>query len=209
MNRFYKIALLCGFVPLLVGISIFLLWLVVRWRWLAVAGFFTICGGFLLFLAGVIALACFCWAEFRKPNANRRRLAFAVLGCAGLLLSNFPVAGGIVATVFAIHTRYTVVIKNASELPLENVQIRGGGCDCDLGSIPPEGDANRSFWIQHQDILRFHAICGTTTYSQIIDDFVCLNGGGFATVVVNPDRKTVSILGKFKKSNEPAMGTNK
>src|SRR5437773_2930664 len=110
MNRAYRVAVICGALPLVVGVSIFLLWLITGWDWLMMAGIFTLYGGVAIFVIGAVALARFCWLACRTPEQPRRRLWPSTLGCATLLLSNFAVAGGFTATVIVIETRYTVIV---------------------------------------------------------------------------------------------------
>ena len=192
MNRAYRLALVCGAFPLLIGVSIFVLWLITRWDWLMMAGICTLYGGVAIFLVGVLAIARFCWLAFRTPNLPRRRLWLSTLACAGLLLLNFPVAGGITAAAIAIETRYTVVVHNGSQQPLDGVRVFGGGCDESLGSIPPGGIARQSFWIQHDGELKFRALSGTTIHAKTIDGYVTNGMGGHTTVTINPDG-TISV----------------
>jgi hypothetical protein len=195
MNRAFRVALFCGALPLLVGISIFLLWLITRWDWLMMAGIFTLYGGVAIFFVGAIALARFCWLAFRTPELPRRRLWLSILGCAALLLSNFAVAGGITASVIAIETRYTVVVHNTSQQPLSGVRVFGGGCEADFGTIPPDSIVRRSFWIQHDGVLEFRAVRGTTTHTKTIDSYVTNSMGGHTTVTINPEG-TISVSHK-------------
>lgn len=187
MNRAYRVALICGAIPLLVGVSIFILWLITRQHGLMMAGIYTLYGGVAIFWVGVLALARFFWLGVRSPDFPRRRLWLSTFACAGLLLLNFPVAGGIIAASIAIETRYTVVVHNALSRPLENVKVFGGGSDESLGSIPPGGTARRSFWIQHDGELKFRAFSGTTSHTKTIDGYVTNGTGGHTTVTVNPD----------------------
>jgi hypothetical protein len=192
MNRSYRLALICGALPLLGGISIFLLWLISRWEWLMLAGVFTLYGGVAVFCVGVFALARFCWSAFRTPELPRQRLWLSTLGCAALLLSNFPVAGGIIYGALRIETQYTVMVRNGSQHPLNGVRVFGGGCEADFGTIPPGGSVRRSFWIQHDDQLEFRAVSGATMHAETIDGYVTNSLGGHTTVVLNPDA-TVSV----------------
>ncbi len=198
VNRAYRVALICGALPLLVGVSIFLLWLITRWDWLMVAGVCTLYGGVAVFLLGVLALARFCWLASRPPDLPRQRLWRSTLAGAGLLLSNFPVAGGITATVIAIETRYTVVVHNDSQQPLDDVRVFGGGCDESLGSIQPGGTARRSFWIQHDGSLEFRALSGTTVHATTIDGYVTGNMGGHMIVTINNPDGTISVRGSSR-----------
>ena len=187
--------MICGATPLLGGVLIFLLWLVTRWDWLMMAGLFTVFGGVVIFLIGAIALTRFCWLAFHTPDLPRHRLWFSALCCAGLLLSNFPVAGAIIATVVMIKTRYTVTVHNASQQPLYDVRVSGGGCEANLGTIPPIAIVRRSFWIQHDGQLELHAVSGSTTHDKTIDGYVTNGMGGDATVTAKPDG-TISVADK-------------
>ena len=187
--------MICGVLPLLVGISLFLLWLITRWDWMKMAGIFTLYGGVAVFFIGAIALARFCWLAFRTPEFSRRRLWLSTLGCAALLLSNFAVAGGITASVIAIETRYTVIVHNTSQQALSGVRVFGGGCEADFGTIPPGGVVRRSFWIQHDGKLELRAVSGATTHSKTIDGYVTNSMGGHTTVTINPDG-TISVSNK-------------
>ncbi|MFI5458362.1 MAG: hypothetical protein ACHRXM_23275 [Isosphaerales bacterium] len=195
MNRAYRVALICGAVPLVFGVSIFLLWLITHWDWLMMAGIFTLYSGLVIFAVGVIALARFHWLALRTPDVLRRRLRLATLVCAGLLLANLLIAGAIIATVVATQTAYTVAVHNTSPQPLDRVRVFGGGCDASFGSIPPQNVARRSFWIQHDGELEFQAVSGTTSYAKTIDGYVTNSVGGHTTVTINPDG-TISVTNK-------------
>lgn len=192
MNRAYRIALTCGATPLLIGASIFILWLITRWNWLMMAGIFTLYGGVAVVLAGVLALARFCWLAFRTPSYPRRRLWLSTSVCASLLLLNFPVAGGIAAAAISIETRYTVVVHSTLRQPLESVRVFGGGSDEYLGSIPPGSTVRQSFWIQNDGKLEFRARSGTTSHAKTIDGYVTNGMGGHTIVTINPDG-TISV----------------
>ena len=192
MNRAYRVALISGALPLLVGVSLFTLWIITRWDWLIMAGVFALYGGVAIFCVGAVALARFCWLAFSTPELPRRRLWISTLGCAALLLSNFAVAGCITVTAIVIETRYTVIVHNASEQPLSGVRVFGGGCEVDFGTIPPDGVVRRSSWIQHDGELEFRALRGATTYKKTIDGYVTGNMGGNLTVTINPD-DTISV----------------
>jgi hypothetical protein len=100
----------------------------------------------------------------------------------------------------SIFIAYTVVVVNGSELPLDEVQVGGGGCDVLFGSIPPQGIIRRSFWIQHDGTLQFHAISGAIAYD--LGDFggyVTDGQGGQRTVTVNSDG-TIHVTDEHRES---------
>ena len=53
MNRALRVAVICGAIPLILGVTIFLTWLVFRWNWLELAGFILLYVGFAAFVVGV------------------------------------------------------------------------------------------------------------------------------------------------------------
>ena len=137
-----RVAVACGALPLLTGVSIFLCWLVTGWEWLMGAGIITIYAGCLLFLCGIVALGSYLFFDHLPTQSlGRRLLICALVGL--LLLSNFPVAGGIIKTVIRLESRSYVAIRNASSRTWEEVRIVGGGCDEAFGSIKPGHSTER------------------------------------------------------------------
>jgi hypothetical protein len=195
MSRTYRIATICGATPLLVGVVIFLLWLVTRWDWLMAAGMFTIYGGVAMLLFGAIALVRFCWLALGTPDFPRRRLWVSAVWCAALLLSNFPVAAAIVVGAVSIETRYVVTVHNSSSRPLTDVRVSGGGCEVDFGTVAPGVTVRRSFWVRCDGTLVFHAASGFTRYNETIDGYVTNGMGGNASVTVGPEG-TISVADK-------------
>ena len=187
MRSARRVALLCGGIPLVAGVAIFLLWLMTSWQWLMFAGFATLYGGLGFFAIGSIALARYYWLAARASDVSHRLLWRSMLCYGGLLLVNFPVAGGIIAAVYAIESRYVVVIHNASQVPLTQARVSGGGCEISFETIPPGQVAQRSFWIKTDGQLRFQGISGDKIHSQIIDDYVTNNQGDRRTITISSD----------------------
>ena len=192
MKLALRTAVVCGALPLIVGVTIFVLWLVTRWDWLMTAGFITICGGIAIVLIGALALARFWWLAVRMPDLSHRRPWRSIAVCGILLLSNFPVAAGIMVTVAEIESNYTVVVRNASEETLVNVRVAGGGCDEVFGSIPPGADIRRTLRFECDGRLEFWAQGASNTYAETIDGYVTGNLGGRSIVTVHRDG-TISV----------------
>jgi len=170
MNRAYGIALICGALPLIVGVSTWLNWLITRWSGCIVIGIFTLLGGVVLFVVGTIALACYGWLTYRSKALSRRRFWFSLLGCAGLLLVNFPVAYGVVVSVIWLDSRYTVIVHNASDQPLEGVRVLGAVPEVWFGTVPPGSIVQRTFLMIGDGEIEFHAVSRAIKYSKTIDD---------------------------------------
>jgi hypothetical protein len=107
MDRAYRLAMSCGATPLLVGVSIFVLWLLTRWDLLMIAGILTLAAGPVLCAFAFLNLSHFLWLARREPDLSPWRRRLAVFWCGGLLLANFPVAASIIYAVMAIKTAYS------------------------------------------------------------------------------------------------------
>jgi hypothetical protein len=91
-NLSFKIAIGCWLVPLLLGTSVFILWLVFRWHWLFAAGWGVIVVGTVSAGAGGICaliLLCSRWSVSREPSREAVAPAVCLIF---LLASNFVVA---------------------------------------------------------------------------------------------------------------------
>ena len=75
MNQSFplRVALFCGICPLLLGVSIFLLWLATGWQWLMLAGIATIFCGTILVALGICSLAAYCGSRVALPAPRLRR----------------------------------------------------------------------------------------------------------------------------------------
>lgn len=192
MNLAYRTAIACGAAPLLIGVSIFLLWIITRWDWLMLAGVATLYGGVAAFFIGALAIASFSWIASRSPGGPQPRQSRRILACGLLLVSNFPVAGGVIAAVIAIETRYVVIVQNNSQQVLSGIRLSGGGCAAEIGTLKPGSTARRAFWIQREGSLEFRALKGTSALAHTIDPYVCRDGGGQKTVIISSD-ESISV----------------
>ncbi len=189
MKIAYRIALFCGATPLILGIAIFLAWLVTRWDWLSVAGILNIAGGLALFALGLASLAFFVWAGIRDSRVSSKKLASSSLLCAALLFSNFPVAIGIIAAVMHLEARmhYGVVVVNQLPEPLDNARLEGGGVKVDLGTIEPGNRNYARLSFQRDGSLEFYAQAGKKKISSCVEEYVTGYMGGDKCVTVKAD----------------------
>ena len=189
MKIAYRIALFCGATPLLLGIAIFLAWLVTRWDWLAAAGIFNIEGGLALFVIGVISLALFVRMGNRDSSVSRKKLASSSFLCATILFSNFPVAIGIIAAVLHLENRthYVVVVRNQLPESLNNVSLTGGCVKADIGTIEPGDQKYVRLSFECDGSLEFFANAGTKKISSCVEGYVTGSMGGEKCVTVRTD----------------------
>lgn len=187
MKSSYRTAWVCGVLPLLLGVAVYLLWLATDWDWLMMAGVVTLCGGCVVVAVGARALVRFCRIGLHTAGLPRRRVWLPAVACAGLLLSNFAVAGGIVFAVGVLGPWYTVEVHNEMAEPLDSLRVVGGGRDVSLGPVEAGGTARRSFWILEDGELEFHAWTGSTSHTLTTDRYVTNGLGGRTAVTIRPD----------------------
>jgi hypothetical protein len=179
----YRIAVLCGALPLAVGTLTFAAWILARAPWLMLAGLYTIICGLVLFLIGSSALAYY--YRHAKSQTDLRRVRIATIACGLLLLANFPVAAAITLAAVSIETRYVVVIHNHSQQPLRDARLIGGGCDSPLGTIPPGAAVTRSLWFHRDGELQLVATYQGSPRLETVEGYVTSGAGGQARVTLN------------------------
>ena len=186
-SRTYRFSLVCGALPLVVGLVIFFLWLATGWRWLELAGFYTLFGGLLFFVAGVIALLI--WSVGTNQSGLPRRHGTIV--SAGVLLANFPVAAGIVWSVIAIESTYHLTIKNNSTVSLSAVHFFGQGYDLNIGKIPPGEKLKLKLHpaVTGESSLVLYGNCGNNSFTNIVEGYYEAGYGGKAVVTVEGNQK--------------------
>lgn len=179
MPRSYRIALLCGALPLCCGLIIFIAWTQTRQWQLETAGFYTIIAGCFLFLIGAAALLRFCRIS-PAPQRRGPRATFAAL----ILLVNFPVAAAVAYTAYWLDTRYMVTISNESGQPLSGAQVEGGGILERYGEIPAGKAVRRYIPVKTDGQLIFSS--GGGLYLTVVEEYVTGGVGGRRTVHVKP-----------------------
>jgi hypothetical protein len=182
---FLKVAWFLGTAPLVVGVLIFLLWILLRASILELAGIYTICGGIVCVVLAAICLAIHLWRSWGSKKVPGTRLTRQVAALSGLFLANFVIAGGLLYGAIAIETCYCVSVTNDSPLPLQSARIYGGGVDILLGDIAPGSTVRKFLWVTQDGTLMFEATCGTDTVSATVVGYVTGGMGGNMAVTVD------------------------
>lgn len=125
LPRLLKTAFLCGALPLFIGTLIFVFWLLTRWGELMAAGVLIIILGLIWFVIGVICVIVHLLRSGGPEAAPSQGWKPALI--LSLLLANFPVVYFYLNTVDELLTRYTVVVINDSQQPIESLFIKTGG----------------------------------------------------------------------------------
>jgi hypothetical protein len=135
MRHFFLAAILCGALPLILGMTIYSLWRATGADWLMLAGLLNIGLGCLLLGAGSLCLALY---------ARRARAAaipawrIRVFAAGALLLLNFPAAAMLVVQAETVRTTFTVTVVNRSSLAHEALTVTGPADHFELGTVRVE-----------------------------------------------------------------------
>ena len=188
-SRLLTIAKLCGALPLIVGATIFGLWVWTRSDGLMFAGLFTIYAGLASFALGALSLLAFVRASRKSAEISRPLVWRSTLKVGALLLSNFPAAIAIVVAAVCIETRYTVTILNEAGSSATDVRIHGGGCEISIGSVSPHARTSRSFWVQHDDSLELSLKLNGQERTHTIEGYITNGQGGSKTVTIDQNEE--------------------
>ncbi len=193
-SRAFRLALVCGALPLIVGLVAFTVWLATRWDGLMILGYFIILGGVGLFVTGLVALGIACRNALRAGRLPRQRIWLSTFACLGLLLVNFPVAAVLTICAVGIETSYNVLIQNDSPFELSEVRLVGGGCDEELGSIAAGETVERRFWIETDGELMLRAQVDGKPREELIEGYVTSGLGRRAIVTIGEDGQLSVVL---------------
>ena len=185
MDRF---ALACGVVPLISGITVFLLWIGSRWEVLKLVGFFIILAGLLCVLCGAMALIASLRQSLTLGYPIKKNLPKWVL-ITTIFLSNFLAAGGIVASVLNLETRYTVQIINQSKQKLSSITISGGGCLINVPDLPADTTTTQHLHFKQDGSLTINAQVDDSELEQVVEGYVTNGMGGSAKITIDENKQ--------------------
>ena len=163
MNPWYKRSLICGIIPLIAGISIFITWYYSREPWLEAAGIINIGIGIVLFLLGLIFLVIYI--------IKSRRFLRSLLPLFILLL-NFPVAITALNTAYRIKSTCTVNIVNQSPYGISNFYLTERDLHNPVADIPPKSISTQEFNFQYEGTVYYSMQVNGKTHQGIIFGYV-------------------------------------
>ncbi len=177
MNRWYRISLICGLVPLCTGIFIFLAWLPTRSDWLEIAGIVNLYIGLALFFIGVICLSIYFYTARKKSVVGYWKKSIIALA---ILLANIPVATAIISTVIYMESAITVTIENQSSTIIEEISISEHGHIYEFGSVLPNERLEKKFHFQSEGSVHYSFKRNGSKFEGIFIGYV---SGGFGADV--------------------------
>jgi hypothetical protein len=166
-----------GAVPLLIGIGIFIAWVVTGWQGWMLVGVGMLLAGLVSVVSGLVLLA-------RRFILTTRYVLVAVV-----LVINFPVAAGIVWTTFCIMTEYRIVVRNLAPAPIQNaaITVTSTSTSIPIGRIEPGASVTQ--WLAAEgdgDLALTGQLMGRPLQSEG-DSYVTNSGGGLKRIEVGSD----------------------
>jgi hypothetical protein len=186
---YLTIATWCGALPLMVGTTVFVLWLLTNYRSLQGVGLFTIVGGFLLFLVGALCLVLDAGRSLPAADRNRRR--WKRLGVALLLLTNFPAAFVFIGVAARIEFSVSITVQNVGTAPIESFVVIAPGVRKELGPIPAGAERFVRFQPTGDGAVEYTMTLAGETSSGTLIDYVSAGMGDRCTVLVSGPSVTV------------------
>ena len=165
----WRAALLCGLLPLVVGVAIFVAWYATRAPWLVDAGLFNIGAGLLVVCVGLLCLMAYVLrARASRTPGWKGRAAVAVL----VVLANFPAAAALVVLADHIASSYVVVVENRSSWAITDLVFLSDGHTYAFGTVPTRSNREDAFRFPGERELRYSLSLNGQPRSDILDGYV-------------------------------------
>ncbi len=119
VTLWYRTAIVCGLVPMLLGTAIFAAWLFTDFNALGILGILFIYGGLALFAAGIVSLLIFV-SRARKDGIAYRKPAILALA---VLVVNFPLCAAYISIAFLMESAHVVTVVNRTGMPIETLAL--------------------------------------------------------------------------------------
>ena len=180
MNKWYRIGLISALLPLVMGTGIFGAWVFTRQDWLMSAGIYTIAGGLILFVAGVVAV--FFIARLAKKQGLPCKKKIITLAC--LLVANFPVAMWMTFSALDILAEYKVSIINNST---ESAQIIFSDPTGKIHAVPdvsPHSKTQMIFHFEGEGAVMYQVTSKTFDRSGTLFGYITNGMGGSAVLEI-------------------------
>ena len=200
MNKLQRIAFICALLPLIVGTSIFVAFVVSENPDLAIFGVFTIIFGVLLFIVGIVALFI-AGKQAKIAGKDIKRNNFYIL-C--LLFANFPISVFMVFYSVDIMTAYRLTIVNDFDKPIrEIVIIESSHKQHKIENISAHSNRRYLLHFKSEGAVKYRINSeGIKQDEFILEGYGSSPQGGENTITITADgtSKTIQKLGIIDKS---------
>lgn len=162
------------FIPLLLGITSFIGWLITGFDFFMYSGMITIYIGISAVLIGTFILIII-WMQKKGNKLFRKFLIIA---------SNIPVALIIAYISITLLTVYNLKIQNNSDSIVTNCIIEGGGVYIEIKEIEEYEIIKKRLWIETDGSLKLYYTKDREDNEILIEGYVTSGLGGNKTIVI-------------------------
>ncbi len=189
----YRIALVCGTLPLVFGVLIMCLWVPFQVDWLALMGLFTILAGTVLVMVGFAALFVARLVASREEGCDPKLVRKKVLLGAALLFVNFPVAAGFVwCANLMTQSGIEVVVYNSSGEILSDVHCTGWNGSVEISDIAPGEHGRGVVHLNNPGGFNLEAQARTFSVDHGFQHYATSNTSGTWILIVGPQGAVAS-----------------
>ncbi|MEI6127590.1 MAG: hypothetical protein WCQ99_13680 [Pseudomonadota bacterium] len=188
-----RLALICGFVPLLCSMIIGLQWIGTGWHKPALAEGIIIGVGITAFIAGLTLLALHFMRSRLKGSLTDRQARRQGLVSGAILLLNFLIASGLFFLAFRIVGQYCLTIENESDERLESIIISSPDIKHEYGPLAPGKKKQLFLKIQRNGRIAFQARQGGKIFQSVLESRACSGMGVSRRLVIKPGRAFIVV----------------
>jgi hypothetical protein len=185
MNHWFRVALLCALIPLVVGVAVFVGWVWTRALWLMISGYYVIVVGIVLFLAGLIAL----WNGVRSAKQAQIRYGRPAAVTLALLIANFPIAFVLSAYAFNLMTSNDIVfVNNSAEAARDIVLTDPSGAQYQVPNIAAHETRRKAIHFHGDGAVTYRMTIGTADMTGTLLGYTTDGVGSRVHVEIAADR---------------------
>jgi len=183
INIYYKTAIVLGRIPLILGSTIYLFWLLTHHHFLILAGALTIGLGLLTVTIGLISLAFYYYKANKNNVHNYRKKSYIALF---VLLLNFPIAIlMIMHTSYKLST-YNITIDNQSKSTLKNIYFSEQGHTYKVKPVAPYSTGIYKLQFKSEGSVKYTFTQNDIEYTDILFGYITNGTHGKATITMTP-----------------------
>lgn len=184
MDIRFKLSLICGLAPLVIGVLIFFSWLVIRADWLMLAGAYNILAGLVFFVCGLLILFAYGHKERKKGNSYPIKRSLISLG---ILLFNFPAALLAIYSADYVNGTSVATVINNSSFEAKDLTLSERDQSYSLSPIAPGQEVIKYFHFKHEGSVDYRLSLNGSIQKGVMFGYVTGGMGDRATMVIKKD----------------------
>ncbi|MEM1041776.1 MAG: hypothetical protein AAGI91_04020 [Bacteroidota bacterium] len=175
---FYRVAMLCGILPMTVGVAVYLLYEITRWDSLPLIGMFTIRGGLVSVAIGFVCVIAYAFKRHAVGQLWGPRVGKAV----SVMVLNIPVCLIVIILGINSMTRFTVVLENEGQETITRFEIEGPGVEKTIEDVAPGKSKSARMHFNNEGTLVYRAEVRGELMEGTIEGYVTGADGGKSIV---------------------------